>query len=78
VPTCPSPGGEVSGTLTPSSVIGPAGAGIEPGAWEEFLAALRAGVTYVNVHSSKWGSGEIRGQLDGDDDRRGRGHEDHD
>jgi len=70
-PMCPIPGGTVTGTLTKESVIGPAGAGIEPGAFEELIAAIRAGRTYVNVHSTKWGSGEIRAQID----HRGR-HDD--
>ena len=35
---------------------------------------MRAGVTYANVHSDKFGGGEIRGQLD--DDRGARGHDD--
>jgi hypothetical protein len=29
---------------------------------------MRAGVTYANVHSSKFPGGEIRGNLQGDDD----------
>ena len=36
--------------------------------YAEILAAIRAGVAYVNVHSSKYLGGEIRGQLRGDDD----------
>jgi hypothetical protein len=39
----------------------------------ELVRAIRAGATYANVHSSKFGPGEIRGQLE----PRGRGH-DHD
>jgi hypothetical protein len=31
----------------------------------ELIRALRAGATYVNVHSSKWTGGEIRSQIDG-------------
>jgi hypothetical protein len=40
--------------------------GIEPGAIGELVAAIRAGATYVNVHSSKWPGGEIRAQIRGD------------
>jgi hypothetical protein len=28
------------------------------------VAAIRNGTAYANVHSSKWPTGEIRGQLD--------------
>jgi hypothetical protein len=64
-PMCPTPGGSVSGVLTAASVIGPAAAGIEPGAFGELVDAIRAGATYVNVHSTKWPGGEIRSQIDG-------------
>jgi hypothetical protein len=62
-PQCATPGGTVTGTLTAANVIGPAAQGIEPGQFSEVVAAIRAGATYVNVHSSKWGGGEIRSQL---------------
>jgi CHRD domain-containing protein len=71
---CPPPPATISGTIRPSDVIGPAGQGIEPGAFDELVAAIRAGYTYANVHSSKWPGGEIRAQLL--DDRKGRGNED--
>jgi CHRD domain len=67
-PVCePSPG-EVEGEITADDVVGPLGQGIEPGAFDELLDAIRAGVTYANVHSSKWPGGEIRGQLNDDRD----------
>jgi hypothetical protein len=31
---------------------------------EELIAAMRAGATYVNVHSTTWPSGEIRSQIE--------------
>jgi hypothetical protein len=54
----------VTGTLRPADVIGPAGQGITAGQFEELVRAIRAGATYVNVHSSLYPGGEIRGQLD--------------
>ncbi|HET7809692.1 MAG TPA: CHRD domain-containing protein [Steroidobacteraceae bacterium] len=69
---CPAAPGEVSGVITAEQVIGPGpvttptpgpGQGIEPGAFEEIAAAIREGVAYANVHSTKWPGGEIRAQL---------------
>lgn len=62
-PTCPSPGGTVSGTVSAENVVGPAGQGIAAAEWQEALAALRSGVAYANVHSTKHPGGEIRGQI---------------
>jgi hypothetical protein len=61
--TCPVGPAELTGVITPDLVIGPAGTGIEPGAFAEIAAAIRNGTAYANVHSSKWPGGEIRGQL---------------
>lgn len=63
--TCPAPPATISGTVTAADVVGPAGQGVGPGEFAELLAAIRAGVAYVNVHSTTWPGGEIRGQLDG-------------
>lgn len=64
---CPLRSGTVTGTIRAANVIGPAAQGIEPGALAELVSAIRSGVTYANVHSTKWTGGEIRLQL-----RRGR------
>jgi hypothetical protein len=37
--------------------------GISRGEWEEALAAIRSGIEYVNVHSTRNPGDEIRGQL---------------
>lgn len=62
-PACPN-SGTVSGTLTAASVIGPAGQGIAAGEFEELVEAIDAGIAYVNVHTTMFPTGEIRGQLD--------------
>jgi hypothetical protein len=65
---CPPPPATITGTLRPADVIGPAGQGIEAGAFGELLDAVDAGLTYANVHSTKWPGGEIRAQLNADED----------
>ena len=70
-PPCPTPSGTVEGTWTAADVIGPGGPGgqgVEPGEFNEFVRALRAGAVYVNVHSSNFPEGEIRGQVRGNDE----------
>ena len=50
---CPTGPAEVTGVITPELVIGPAGQGIEAGAFAEIVAAMRDGTAYANVHSSQ-------------------------
>ena len=67
--TCPLTNpATISGTVTAAQVVGPTGQGIAAGEFDEVLRAIRAGVTYANVHSSTFGGGEIRAQLDDDRD----------
>jgi hypothetical protein len=66
---CPAAGGTISGTITPADITAGADAqGIAAGEFDEFVRAIRAGATYVNVHSVNRPAGEVRAQLDGDDD----------
>ena len=66
---CPAAGGTIRGTITPADVgAGAAAQGIAAGEFDEFVGAIRAGSTYVNVHSAVRQGGEIRAQLENDDD----------
>jgi len=53
----------VTGTIGSADIVGPTGQGIDAGEFEEAIAAIRAGVTYANVHTDKHPGGEIRGQI---------------
>jgi hypothetical protein len=68
VPDCPQ-SGTVESTVTDDHVVGPAGQGIAAGEFEEIVAAIRAGRAYANVHSSKFPGGEVRGQINDNDQR---------
>ena len=66
-PACPPAPATVSGVLTFANVVGPATQGIDPNEaskFEELISAIRAGATYVNVHTTKYPGGEIRSQID--------------
>jgi CHRD domain len=62
-PACPAAESTVSGVIDAADVVGPAGQGIEAGSFAELVAAIRAGHTYVNVHTPRWPGGEIRAQI---------------
>ncbi len=65
-PACPTPDGDIEGTIVPADIVGPAVQGITAGeetAFEEFVKAIRAGYTYANVHTTRWPGGEIRDQV---------------
>jgi hypothetical protein len=61
---CPAQPATITGTITPADVIGPASQGIAAGEFDELLAAMRAGMTYANVHSEVRQAGEIRAQIE--------------
>lgn len=69
---CPPPPARITGSITAADVSpdipateGARTQGINTGEFDELLRALRAGVTYVNVHSNRWPAGELRAQIDG-------------
>jgi hypothetical protein len=64
---CPPDGGTIRGTIEPDDVTdGAVDQGIAAGEFDEFLRAIRADATYVNVHSTGHPGGEIRAQLEPD------------
>ncbi|HKF14378.1 MAG TPA: CHRD domain-containing protein [Gaiellaceae bacterium] len=68
VPTCPQ-SGTVESTVGVNHVIGPAAQGIAPGEFAEIVRAIRAGRAYANVHTTKFPGGEIRGQINDQNQR---------
>ena len=62
-PACPASPATVTGTVVAADVLGPAGQGIAPGEIDELMRAIRAGVTYANLHTTQFPGGEIRGQV---------------
>jgi hypothetical protein len=68
---CPVDGGTISGTFDADDVIGPSNQGISAGEFDELLRAIRAGATYVNIHTVDRAGGEVRSQID---PGKGSGH----
>lgn len=67
---CPPAPATITGVITAADVspnitatAGARAQGLEPGEFDDFLDAVRSGVTYVNVHSSKFPGGEVRSQI---------------
>jgi hypothetical protein len=60
---CPAAPATVTGTIKPADVIGPNAQGIAPGEFAEIVKAIRAGATYVNIHTVAFPAGENRAQL---------------
>lgn len=61
-PRCPQ-SGQIRGVITASNVIGPRAQGISTGEFAELVDALRNGLVYVNVHTTRHEGGELRGQI---------------
>jgi len=67
---CPNVEGTVEGDVTPADVAGPAAQGIEPGSFAEIIRAMQAGHSYANIHTTRWPAGEIRGQINNEDQKQ--------
>lgn len=71
---CPLREGTISGVIEPDDVVVPAvngvPQGIAAGDFDALVDAIRAGVTYANVHTTSRAGGEIRAQLAEDDHGR--------
>ena len=71
-PNCPAAtSGTITGTLVSGNVTGPAAQGIDAGNLTAALEAVDDGAAYANMHTTKFPTGEIRGQV-----RRGNKHKD--
>ena len=65
-PDCPAAtSGTITGTITAANVTGPTTQGIDVGDLDSALEVVRAGLSYTNLHTVTFGSGEIRGQVRG-------------
>lgn len=62
-PACPVAGGTVTGTISAADVVGVAAQGVTAGEFKDLLAVLDSGKAYVNVHTTTFPAGEIRGQV---------------
>lgn len=65
-PPCTAGSGNLRGSFSAADVAGPTAQGLNPGEIAELISAIRAGKTYVNVHTNKHPAGEIRGQIRGE------------
>lgn len=62
-PICPAPPATVSGAVSAADVVAVGGQGLAAGEFAEIVRAMRQGDVYVNVHSTSYPGGEIRGQI---------------
>lgn len=53
----------VTGTLTATDIVAPPNQGLPAGDFGAALQAINSGDAYVNVHTTRFPAGEIRGQV---------------
>ena len=62
-PACPAQPATISGTVAPGDIQAISAQGFNAGDLASVIAAIRAGVTYANIHTPSFPNGEIRGQI---------------
>ncbi len=75
---CPNNAGTVTGTLMPANIQAIGGQNVTAGDFDALVDALRGNAAYVNVHTTGFPVGEIRGQIrkdngSGNDDTKDSG-----
>jgi|RhiMetdeSRZDD1v2_1073273.scaffolds.fasta_scaffold46663_6 CHRD domain-containing protein len=72
---CPNNAGTVTGTLLPANIQAIVGQNVTAGDFDALVDALRGNAAYVNVHTTGFPVGEIRGQIrkDNGDDKKDSG-----
>jgi hypothetical protein len=69
-PACPTDpaAGTVTGTITAANVKAIPAQGLAANDLAALIRAMKNEATYANIHTTRFGGGEIRGQIDHDDD----------
>ena len=62
-PPCPESGGTVTGSITAAQVVAQETQNIPANDFRALVQAIDSGTAYVNVHTSRFPAGEIRGQI---------------
>jgi hypothetical protein len=64
-PNCPQTlSGTITGTITAANVTGPTTQGIAAGDLTSALEAVAEGNSYINMHTTMFPGGELRGQIE--------------
>jgi CHRD domain len=60
---CPAGPATITGTIRPADVLALPNQGVPAGSFADLIGAIRANSAYVNVHSTLFPGGEIRGNI---------------